>query len=121
VSAIALDMIRQKISVPVVGVVPAIKQLRKFQRQKKLRCLLRLRPFAFLTFKSLFKICQRMRNYFIGSSKLVQIAEDKMAGKLISLDDVRQECKNIENPALDTIILGCTHFPLLKEELKCGK
>ena len=48
----------------------------------------------------------------LGSTKLVEIAEHKIQGKSVDLIALKNELSpwaSIEN--LDTICLGCTHFP----------
>ena len=50
----------------------------------------------------------------IGSSKLVELAEQKFDGKDIDLKLLEKELSPFfDKPALDTVILACTHFPLL--------
>ena len=55
----------------------------------------------------------------LGSTKLVEIAEHKIQGKSVDLIALKNELSpwaSIEN--LDTICLGCTHFPLIKDEIQ---
>ena len=55
----------------------------------------------------------------LGSSELVELAEAKLHGEAVPLPVL----KKILHPWLsmreppDTVVLGCTHFPLLAEEL----
>jgi glutamate racemase len=55
----------------------------------------------------------------LGSSELVELAESKLHGGAVPIETL----KKILHPWLamreppDTIVLGCTHFPLLVEEL----
>jgi glutamate racemase len=56
-----------------------------------------------------------------GSPELVALAEAKLAGDPVSVDDVRRAAQPLfEQPGaegMDTIVLACTHFPLLHDEL----
>ena len=56
------------------------------------------------------------------SPTLVQLAESKMRGDMVSLEALATELQRCfsaaDLAAMDTCILGCTHFPLLKPELK---
>ena len=56
------------------------------------------------------------------SPTLVQIAEEKMRGQRPSMEALAAELERCFNEdalaGMDTCILGCTHFPLLKPELK---
>ncbi|NMS24991.1 glutamate racemase, partial [Vibrio parahaemolyticus] len=52
----------------------------------------------------------------VGSTRLVDMAEEKLRGNSVSLD----ELTNILLPLRDKVdvaVLGCTHFPLIKEEI----
>ncbi|MCF1958570.1 glutamate racemase, partial [Escherichia coli] len=55
----------------------------------------------------------------LGSAELVELAERKLHGEAVSLDELRKILtpwlKMKEPP--DTVVLGCTHFPLLADEL----
>ena len=56
----------------------------------------------------------------LGSAELVQLAERKLHGETLPLDEVAQTVRpwiRMPEPP-DTVILGCTHFPLLIEELE---
>ena len=57
----------------------------------------------------------------MGPSALVQIAEQKLRGEAIditAIGTITQELMNTENAEkMDVLVLACTHFPLLKEEL----
>ena len=57
----------------------------------------------------------------IGTTDLVRLCERKMAGKPVTLTEVAEVfgpwlmLKPEERP--DSIVLGCTHFPLVKDEI----
>lgn len=78
--------------------------------------------------KSAFKIDQilceeEFRNIVaIGNLTLVEAIEDKLKPeeiiKLLALDKLADYFNEIKREKLDLIILGCTHFPYIKEELE---
>jgi len=124
-STVALEYLREHFSIPIVGVVPAIK------------------PAAFLTKNSVIGLLatpatingaytDRLIDEFaadkqvlkIGSTQLVKLAELKLHGKLIAQADIEAALTPwlILEKSPDTIVLGCTHFPLLKAEIaRCFK
>ena len=57
----------------------------------------------------------------IGTTELVRIAEDKLAGLAVSTDEIADvlapwtDLPETQRP--DVIVLGCTHFPHLKNEI----
>ena len=56
-----------------------------------------------------------------GSPELVELAEAKLAGDEISIHAVRAAAQPMFDAAdgdrIDTVVLACTHFPLLADEL----
>ena len=55
----------------------------------------------------------------IGSDVLVSQAERKLHGHTIEKNLIERELAPIiSNTAIDTAILGCTHFPQIKQEIQ---
>lgn len=121
-STIALETLRQQCPVPIVGVVPAIKPAALVTRTKTIGLLATpgtiARPYTNQLIKEHASNCQVIR---LGSTKLVELAEEKLRGQKIDIETVAKELTSLfpsrEKSAIDTIVLGCTHFPLLLEEL----
>ncbi|CRK85825.1 Glutamate racemase [Candidatus Providencia siddallii] len=120
-STVSLTKLRKHFSFPIVGTVPAIKPAIKTTRNGIIGLLA-----TTATIKS--KYTKELINQFainckivqLNSSTLVQLAEKKIYGKKPSLNKINQIIKQwitMPEPP-DTIILGCTHFHLLKNELK---
>ncbi|MBC7530248.1 MAG: glutamate racemase [Oligoflexus sp.] len=117
-STIVLPPLRAKFTFPVIGVVPAIKPAAQLS-QKKIIGLLATpatvkRDYTDALIAEFAADCQVIK---LGSSRLVTIAEEKMRG----IPPDREELKLILAPfaaALpDVVVLGCTHFPLLRQEI----
>ncbi len=117
-STVILPSLRAALSIPVVGVVPAIKPASAKTRTKHIALLATpatvTREYTQALISSFAKECHVD---LIASSKLVQIAEDKLRCKKIDQTEIDKIVKPIINKNIDTLVLGCTHFPLLKEEL----
>lgn len=121
-STLALPKLRQTFSVPIVGVVPAIKPAAKLTQSKVIGLLATpgtiTRDYTDNLIKDFAENCAIVR---VGSNKLVHLAEQKLMGKAIEERDVDCELGNFHQAmpqGLDTIVLACTHFPLLVEELQ---
>ena len=121
-STIALDHVRSALDLPVVGTVPAIKPAAE---QSKTRVIGVLgteatvrQPYVDDLAAKFASDCTIIRH---GSPELVELAEAKLGGEDISVDDVRAAAARMfESPngeRIDTVVLACTHFPLLREEL----
>ena len=119
-STVALPKIRSHFKKPVVGVVPAIKPAAANSKSKVIGLLgtpgTVKRQYTQQLIDDFAHHCDVIR---VGSSELVEIAEQKLRGQAAD----RQQLADIiapffEHPALDSVVLACTHFPLLAEELE---
>ena len=121
-STIALDALRSKISIPVVGVVPAIKPAARLTKKKIIGLLATPGTVARSYTHDLIRdFALGTQVLSIGTTELVRIAEDKLAGLAVSLDEIAEvlapwtDLPETQRP--DVIVLGCTHFPHLKNEI----
>jgi glutamate racemase len=124
-SVVALEAIRQILPIPVVGVVPAIKPAALASKSKIIGVLATpvtiRRPYLESLIKEFASDCEVVK---CGSSSLVLLAESKMRGQQnVGLTDqsLRTEMAMIIDAAkrgLDQLVLGCTHFPLIVDELR---
>ena len=121
-STIVLPTLRQYFSCPIVGTVPAIKPAAEMSQTKQIGLLATKgtvkRQYVEELIDKYAKGCKVERK---GSTALVEMAEQKLRGKNINLEQLATIVKDWQQLSkLDTVILGCTHFPFLKEELqKC--
>lgn len=119
-SVISLPALREKFDLPIVGVVPAIKPAAGLTRNGIVGLLATKvtvnRPYTHELIASFAKDCQIE---LMGSSRLVVLAEAKLHGEVIDLNELRDILSpwTSSKQCPDTIVLGCTHFPLLKNEL----
>jgi glutamate racemase len=125
-SVVALESIRKNLPIPVIGVVPAVKPAAQASKTKVIGVLATpvtvARPYLDILIKNFAADCRVVK---VGSSKLVTLAEDKMRRRRgqgdLHLEEIRTEVDAIVAEAkvgLDQLVLGCTHFPLLAEELR---
>lgn len=119
-STVALPKIRAHFQKPVVGVVPAIKPAAQLSHAKVIGLLATpatvVRPYTQWLIDEFAPHCTIIP---VGSSELVAIAEAKLQGIAPNVAQLRDILAPIfANPQTDTIVLACTHFPLLLAELK---
>jgi len=120
-STVSLPALRERFAFPVVGVVPAIKPAARLTRNGVVgllatRATVR-RPY---THELVSQFAGSCKIEMLGSAELVELAEAKLHGAEVALDEVRrivQPWLRMAEPP-DTVVLGCTHFPLLREELQ---
>jgi len=119
-STVSLPALRERFTFPVVGVVPAIKPAARLTANGVVG-LLATRGTVQRTYthELIARFATDCKIELLGSSELVELAEAKLHGEAVPLPAL----KKILHPWLsmreppDTVVLGCTHFPLLAEEL----
>ncbi len=120
-STLVLPQIRSEVSFPVVGVVPAIKPAAALSKNRVIGLLATpgtvKRVYTDGLIQDFAKDCHVIR---VGSSRLVELVERKLRGEVLPLDELRSICQPFmeSTPIPDTIVLGCTHFPLVPTELQ---
>lgn len=119
-STVSLLTLRKHFFFPIVGVVPAIKPAVKLTRNKHIGLLATRATLHCTYIQDLIECfaadCQIER---LWSTELVELAETKLHGGYVSIKALRKILQPWldMDPTLDTVVLGCTHFPLLAEEL----
>ena len=125
ISTICLPQLRAATSIPVVGVVPAVKPAAQHSKRKVIGLLATPatvnRPYTDDLIQRYAADCMVLR---IGSAELVDMAEAKLLGQAVDCD--RLTCTLapfFDRPAderPDVVVLACTHFPLLRAELQAA-
>ncbi|VFP83342.1 glutamate racemase [Candidatus Erwinia haradaeae] len=119
-SIVSLPALRARFIFPVVGVVPAIKPATYLTRNGVIGLLATRGTLQrSYTHDLIARFAKPCKITLLGSKELVELAERKLRGHLVSIRIVRailQPWLNMSQPP-DTIILGCTHFPLIRDEL----
>ncbi|TVU90487.1 glutamate racemase [Vreelandella titanicae] len=138
-STLALENLRERLAIPVVGTVPAIKPAAAISQTRHIGLLATKatvgRPYTQRLIDSFASDCVITR---VAADALVVEAEaylagispntDRMQAALaplwhasapssalrLSSDCLSSDCLSSDDRALDTVVLGCTHFPLLK-------
>ncbi|MDP4558624.1 glutamate racemase [Halomonas meridiana] len=122
-STLALEGLRQALSIPVIGTVPAIKPAAQLSATRHIGLLATTatvnRPYTQGLIDSFASDCRVTK---IAADALVTEAEAWLAGVPLDMSRVQQALTPLwqatkAHPALDTVVLGCTHFPLLQPQL----
>jgi len=119
-STLVLDTLRSHFHIPFVGVVPAIKPAASVTKTGVIGLLATpatvCRPYTEGLVSEFAKDLHVIR---IGNTDLVHAAEQKLRGKQVSeamLYELLAPFREEKN--LDVVVLACTHFPLLVNELQ---
>lgn len=120
-STVVLDALRARFPQPIVGVVPPIKTAGEISRTRVIGLLATeatvSRPYVKNLVAQFAADCKLIS---IGSPRLAQMAEDKLRGVPVDRDALREILVPFfgGGDQVDTVVLGCTHYPLLLEELQ---
>lgn len=120
-STICLPSLRSKFSFPIVGVVPAIKPASIITKNKCIGLLATKATIQRAYTSNLIKEFAPDCNVkLLGLSELAYIAENKLQGIAVDMQQLEMLMQPWLNlPVIpDTIVLGCTHYPFIKDELK---
>lgn len=121
-STIALGMVREVLEVPIVGTVPAIKPAAAMTRTGVIGLL-----GTGATIRQAY--VDRLEREFAsdkvllrhGAPGLVEAAEAKLRGEPVDPAVIAEAAEALRSrprgEAIDTVVLACTHFPLLEPEL----
>jgi len=121
-STIALDHVRSALDIPVVGTVPAIKPASELTKTGVIgllgtRATIR-QPYVDRLAADFASDKLLLRH---AAPELVYAAEAKLRGEKLDSHIIQDAMSGLLNQTggdrIDTVILACTHFPLLRDEL----
>jgi len=118
-STVVLPTLRAMHGFGIIGVVPAIKPAAQLSKSKHIGLLATpatiARAYTDKLIEQFANDCEVTR---VGSSQLVEIAEDKLYGRPVDNKKIETIIRPIlNNENMDTLVLACTHFPLLENEI----
>lgn len=122
-TTIALEALRRRFAVPFVGSVPPIKPAAAASRSRSIGLLATpatvRRPYVERLIAEFAADCRVHR---LGPPDLARLAESKMQGRPVDLERLSALLaplfNGVDGPPCDAVALGCTHYPLLIEELR---
>jgi glutamate racemase len=121
-STIALGVVRAALDLPIVGTVPAIKPAALASTTRAIGVLgtnaTVRQPYVDRLTAEFAADCTVIRH---GSARLVELAEAALRGEPGTTEDYRAVLSGLlDQPggeAIDTVVLACTHFPLVADHL----
>ena len=124
-STIALAMVRDVLAVPIVGTVPAIKPAAEQTKTGTLGLLgtaATIRQLYVDRLEAEFASDKRLLRF--AAPELVGAAEAKLRGQAVDPAIFARAAAGLRDQPggaeIDTVVLACTHFPLLAEDLTAG-
>lgn len=122
-STLAMIDLRRSFALPFVGTVPAIKPAGAMTKTNVIGVLATpgtvAREYTHSLVHTYAYHCQVLLH---GAKRLAEIAEQKLKGHAPSLDELRSEIAPVfrerGGKRTDIVVLGCTHYPLLLDEIR---
>ncbi len=119
-SAFSLDYLKKNIKVPVIGVIKAGSIMAaQNTKNKKIGVIGTEGTIKSSAYEKEIKKYDNKINCFSQACPLfVPLVEEGWNNGKITEDIIKVYLKNLVDKKIDTIILGCTHYPLLKSTIK---
>lgn len=122
-STLALAALRERYPVPFVGTVPAIKPAAEQTKSGLIGVLATPGTVNREYTKTLIHTYAYHCKVFLhGARRLAEIAEAKLKGQPVDRDELRNEIAPVfrkrDNRLTDVVVLACTHYPLLLDEIR---
>ena len=120
-STIVLDELRKVFTLPIIGVVPAVKPASAKTDSGAIGILATPatvnRPYLLNLIRKYAADAEVATH---GSNVLVALGEDKLLGREIYQKTIVGELERLftKQPKIDVLVLACTHFPLLYDEFR---
>ena len=122
-STLVLPHLRTRFSVPFVGTVPAIKPACAISRTKRVAVLGTEATVSREYTRALIRdFANGSDVVLVGSARLARFAEDELNGTPIADELIARELApcfvDADGRRTDTVVLACTHYPLLLDRLE---
>lgn len=119
-SSHALPSLKSKFRLPIVGVIhPGAQGAAEATRNNRIGVVATQATVKSDAYrKAIKKYRPRAKVYSQACSLFVPLAEEGWFNKKVTLEIAREYLKPLRKSKVDTLILGCTHYPLLKKTVK---
>lgn len=114
-SAVALDVVKKEFDLPILGVVePGSEAAAKNTKNKRIGIIGTQATISSGAYeRAIKKLDEKVVTFGTACSLLVPLVEEGWLDNEIAYKIVVEYLKIFENKNIDTLILGCTHYPLL--------
>ena len=118
-SSVALGVLSKNFKVPVIGVIiPGAIEAAALTSNKKVGLIGTSTTIRSSSYKKeLLKLDSSIRVFSKSCPLFVPLAEEGWLNKKITRDVIKKYLSSFKSKGIDTLILGCTHYPLLKRAI----
>ncbi|MCX7833911.1 MAG: glutamate racemase [Ignavibacteria bacterium] len=118
-SSVAVPFLKKITKIPILGVIaPGAKAAVQKTKNKKIGVIGTVRTIKSMSYiKEIRKISTDVKIYSQPCSLFVQLAEDGWTDNKIAILTAETYLNTLKKEKIDTLILGCTHYPVLKKTI----
>jgi glutamate racemase len=114
----AIESLRTKVSIPVIGVEPAIKPAAKLSKSKKVAILVTQATSTNSRFNALISAHKNDAEVFIQPCPgLVEFIEQGQQNSIACQALLARYIEPLVDNGIDTLVLGCTHYPFALQQI----
>ncbi|MEO0086801.1 MAG: glutamate racemase [candidate division WOR-3 bacterium] len=119
-SSVALDYVKSKISLPIIGVIEAgVKAAIKKTKSKRVGVIGTRITIKSGAYERVFKNYDKEIEIIARPTPLlVPLVEEGWINHYITKEVLKLYLQPLKEEKIDTLLLGCTHYPLLKKTIK---
>jgi glutamate racemase len=120
VSSVSIPTLRKHFHIPIIGVIePGAKSAVSYSRNLNIGVIGTLGTVSSNSYKkAIKKLSRKAKVHQKPCSLFVQLAEDGWQKKRIAELISNEYLNGLKKQNIDTLILGCTHYPLLKDVIQ---
>ena len=119
-SSLSLPLLNSEYPVPVIGVITAgVKEAARVSKNKRVGVIGTSSTVSSGAYgKELSKLGGKYKVYSKACPLFVPLVENKFLSDPITYQVAKKYLKELKNKRIDTLILGCTHYPLVKKVVR---
>jgi len=119
-TAIALDRLRQELTIPVIGVIePGVRRAVKSTKNKRVGVIGTEATIQSGAYTRSLKVADaKIEVYSRACPLFVPLVEEGWTDNAVVEMTVQAYLGSFKQSGIDTLILGCTHYPLLKKAIR---
>lgn len=119
-SSVSLPTLRRHFHIPIIGVIePGAKAAIEYSASKEVGVIGTIGTVSSNSYKKALKrIANKVKVHSKACPLFVQLAEDGWTHNHIAKAVADEYLKNLKRHSIDTLILGCTHYPLMKKVIQ---
>ncbi|MFH1245085.1 MAG: glutamate racemase [Candidatus Omnitrophota bacterium] len=119
-SSLALAALKKEFHVPILGVIsPAVKKAAQISTKGRIGIIGTRATIASMCYqKEIARINPRIKSFTQACPLFVPLVEEGWVDNQITLQIVEKYLSPLIKKDIDTLILGCTHYPLLKRIIR---